>query len=420
MAAVRVSDTVIAIRDQFRGKIGQTKVKRYWPGKAPEWADDKNDDADHVTIPVLVDKFFDGKKDDRDDPRLRRLAESRRNNGDNIVQTVGHRRIQRAEIISSNDGDEEGTKGQDSMDFDEEDEDALEERRKRMKEKLLLLMRQQEQEDVEKVLEEDDDEEEECSEYETDSDEELMGGGIGMIKPYFVPKLERDTIAERQRIEEKERALEELVNKRLEERRMETKTLVVEKIREDEEIHNNNNNNGIQLEANNAIDVDTDDENDREEEFKAWEARNIARMKRDREEREATLKDNEEIDKARKMTEEERREYWERLQKTRPESEPGVAIAQPGKRKWAFMQRYYHKGAFFQSDADDPRGTAGTDNIYSRDFSVPTGEDKMNKTILPKSLQVKHFGRNGRTKWTHLVNEDTTNNRNDPTTSTLN
>lgn len=51
-----------------------------------------------------------------------------------------------------------------------------------------------------------------------DSDEELMGGGIAMIKPYFVPKLERDTIAERQRIEEKEWALEELVNKRLEER----------------------------------------------------------------------------------------------------------------------------------------------------------------------------------------------------------
>lgn len=60
MAAV--SDTVIAIRDQFRGKFGQTKVRRYWPGKAPEWAGDKNDDADHVTIPAVVDKFFDCKK----------------------------------------------------------------------------------------------------------------------------------------------------------------------------------------------------------------------------------------------------------------------------------------------------------------------------------------------------------------------
>jgi len=42
------------------------------------------------------------------------------------------------------------------------------------------------------------------------------------------------------------------------------------------------------------------------------------------------------------------------------------------------------------------------------DFSTPTGEDKMDKTILPKVMEVKHFGHNGRTKWTHLVAKDTT------------
>ncbi|KAF5205266.1 Microfibrillar-associated protein-like protein [Thalictrum thalictroides] len=80
----------------------------------------------------------------------------------------------------------------------------------------------------------------------------------------------------------------------------------------------------------------------------------------------------------------------------------------PPKQKWRFMQKYFHKGAFFQSDADDRAATAGSDGIFNRDFSAPTGEDKMNKTVLPKVMQVKHFGRSGRTKWTHLVNEDTT------------
>lgn len=76
--------------------------------------------------------------------------------------------------------------------------------------------------------------------------------------------------------------------------------------------------------------------------------------------------------------------------------------------KWRFMQRYYHDGVFFQTNPDDEGGTAKADNIYARDFSDPTGEDKMDKTILPGVMQVKHFGCRGRVKWTHLSNEDTT------------
>jgi hypothetical protein len=73
-----------------------------------------------------------------------------------------------------------------------------------------------------------------------------------------------------------------------------------------------------------------------------------------------------------------------------------------------FLQKYYHKGAFFQSSADDDRGTIGGDNIYRRDFTGATGEDKFDREALPAVMQVKNFGRAGRTKWKHLKAEDTT------------
>ena len=385
-----VSDAVIAVRDKLRGKIGQTKVKRYWPGKAPEWADDADEDGDiRMARAVALDKAFPSQEDSnivrRDDPRLRRLAESRIDNREEI--RADHRRIRQAEIVSTI---EEENRRQEGLDLEEEDEDAMEERRRRLREK--LLQRQQEEAAILPEEEEDEveEEEEEESEYETDSEDELTGPAL--VKPVFVPKSERDTIAERERLEAEEQALEELLKRRLEERKVETKQIVVEEIRKDEVIQKN-----LELEAN-AADIDTDDEVNEAEEYEAWKVREIARIKRDRDDREAMLKEKEEIEKVRNMTEEERRE-WERKN---PKPAP------PSKQKWRFMQKYYHKGAFFQSDADDHAATAGSADIYRRDFSSPTGEDKMDKSILPKVMQVKHFGRSGRTKWTHLVNEDTT------------
>ncbi|CAA3003747.1 microfibrillar-associated 1-like [Olea europaea subsp. europaea] len=128
------------------------------------------------------------------------------------------------------------------------------------------------------------------------------------------------------------------------------------------------------------------------------EHREIVRIKRDRDDREARLKEKEEIERVRNMTEEERRE-WER-KNPKPSGK--------SKKQWMFLQKYYHKGSFFLSDPDDPVGTAKADYIYTRDFSAPTGNDKMDKTVMPIVMQVKYFGRSGRTKWTHLVNEDTT------------
>ncbi|KAJ4825415.1 hypothetical protein Tsubulata_030909 [Turnera subulata] len=396
-----VSDTALAVRDKLRGKIGQTKVKRYWPGKAPDFpegavrperVDDSDEDGDIVMARADAlekafpsrDSYFDVGAARKDDPRLRRLAESRIDNREEV--RADHRRIRQAEIVSTEEEERE-----EHMEAEEEDEDALEERRRRIKEKL----RQREQEEVALLPEEEEEEaeeeeEEEESEYETDSEEEMTG--MAMVKPVYVPKGERDTVAERERIEAEERAIEEKARKKLEERKIETKQILVEKIQEEEMIQKN-----LEMEANIA-DVDTDDEVNEAEEYEAWKVREIARIKKDREDREAMVKAKEEIEKVRNMTEEERREWERRNPKPAP----------PPKQKWRFMQKYYHKGAFFQDQGDDRSATAGTDEIFKRDFSAPTGEDKMDKTILPSVMQVKHFGRSGRTKWTHLVNEDTT------------
>ena len=59
------------------------------------------------------------------------------------------------------------------------------------------------------------------------------------------------------------------------------------------------------------------------------------------------------------------------------------------KKKWKFMQKYWHKGAYYQTGADDQFQEKNTDDIFRRDFSAPTGEDKFDKTILPKVMQVR-------------------------------
>ncbi|KAE9445582.1 hypothetical protein C3L33_22524, partial [Rhododendron williamsianum] len=223
----------------------------------------------------------------------------------------------------------------------------------------------------------------------TDSENEMTG--LVLVKPVFVSMSENGTIAERERLEARKRAHEEITEKRMEERKLETKSILAQEIWKDEQVQKN-----IELREANFADIDTDEEVKKEEELEAWMARVIARIKRDKEEPGAMSKRKEETEKVRNTAEEEEME--------------NVKLELPRKKRWRFMQKYQHKGVFFQSGADDHASTTvvGKDEIYKRDFSDPTGEDKMDKTILPKVMQVKHFGHRGRTKWTHLANEDTT------------
>lgn len=73
-----------------------------------------------------------------------------------------------------------------------------------------------------------------------------------------------------------------------------------------------------------------------------------------------------------------------------PPSQAGAT--KESKAKWRFLQKYWHKGAFFQEAPDDARGTAGTHEVFARDYSAPTGEDKFDKSLLPSVMQVGGVG----------------------------
>lgn len=146
--------------------------------------------------------------------------------------------------------------------------------------------------------------------------------------------------------------------------------------------------------------IETDDEVDGEGELERWKKREEGRIMRDKE---ATDETHCVHAKAKSLSE------WERLQ-----ANNATILKAPHKErtKMKFLQKYYHKGAYYQTEEDEIFATCGTDPIYQRDYRTPTAADAFDKTLLPNVMQVKKFGRRGRTKWTHLLKEDSWNFQN--------
>lgn len=73
--------------------------------------------------------------------------------------------------------------------------------------------------------------------------------------------------------------------------------------------------------------------------------------------------------------------------------------------KMNFMQKYYHKGAFYQNVVE-----SGAEVVFDRNFNEAVGEDALDKSLLPKAMHVRRgeFGKKGRSKHTHLADVDTT------------
>ena len=141
---------------------------------------------------------------------------------------------------------------------------------------------------------------------------------------------------------------------------------------------------------------DTDDQNDINE-YNNWKERELKRIKRDIEKYEQYIKEQEEIKKRRIMTENEIKEDNIRL--------GADSTKNRFRSKISFLQKYYHKGVFFQDEAeDDPN------HIYNRDFNLPTWEDTVDKSNLPKILAKRRGNafKKSQSKYTHLNDADTT------------
>ncbi|XP_066932675.1 microfibrillar-associated protein 1-like isoform X1 [Clytia hemisphaerica] len=355
----------------------KVSVKRYIAGKKPEWAPDQSSEEES-------EDEANEEREEPDEPEILHAHDIEDEQAEDIRHDHG-RRVYEPRILTQHDDEDK----QDAMEMEssEEEEDFDEEaaarRRRMLRAKARFTTAQDKDlldfEEEEDVQEEED--ESESSEYEEDSSDSDEDAGQ-RLKPVFVRKKDRVTIQERERIEEETNMTEEKHKKILDDRKKLStrlvRDIVSEELKEEQ---------GVEKVEELVI---TDDDND-EEEYEAWKVRELKRIKRDKDERENREKERVEIERMHNMTEDERRNELR--------SNPKEVTNKSSKGKYKFLQKYYHRGAFFLNEEDD---------MYKRDTSGATLEDQFDKTVLPKVMQVKNFGRSGRTKYTHLVDQDTT------------
>lgn len=192
-------------------------------------------------------------------------------------------------------------------------------------------------------------------------------------RPVFVGKQERQSAA-----------LEDTPEAELERRKSNSRLLIQERIKREQ----------AGQPSDDGVDdtIDDTDDLDPSVERAAWKLRELLRVRRERQSLEEREAERVELERRRNLGEEEKAaEDAEYLDKQKEEKE-----ATRGEMR--FLQKYYHKGAFYQED-----------DILRRNFNLAKEDDIISKELLPKVMQVRgdDFGKRGRTKWTHLSAEDT-------------
>ncbi|SOV17752.1 micro-fibrillar-associated protein, putative [Plasmodium sp. gorilla clade G2] len=415
----------------------KTVVRRYFPGKKPHYAkkgeddDDEDDDEDEEEEKRDRSQPEEQEKDEREfnkvinEPIIKKEHENKNiitqnikhnNNIDNRYERLKNKnlrgdnqeriRSRRREvtIIDNNENEkldehnEENVKKvdeyediikniteynkKDAGDYNDEDDD------------------QGDDEDDEEDDDDDDDEDDEEDDDEEDdsaSGDDYMNEGNNerIMKHEFIFKTSRRTLMENKNKEEAEKKALQNLKEEKELIEIEKKeNAIKEVLNQDmlEEKLKNKENNVFSSEED--FEEDEQDEELNEQEYELWKIRHINRLKRDELDRKKYEILELEIEKRRKMTDKEIIQD----NKTLPNKE------KKKKKKMLFMQKYYHKGGFYQDLFEE-----GKEEIYLRDYNEPVYEDKIDRQNLPKVLQVRRgkFGKQGQSKYTHLLDNDT-------------
>lgn len=387
----------------FKVPANKPKISRYYAGKAPDF--EKQDDSDDDIFPGLNDFKSLGDTSITSEKLNKRLAqidalsekpersifqtELVKNSEDKLVKNIEKALDKNDKTIVKSEKIIETTAKINEKNVENLDDAQNRSRRAALKAKLLAKESQIapktpiERPEVENDFKSESEEISESSESDSEDNKPITS----ILKPVFIQKEDRDP-SEKQIIEEI--AIEEEMKKLKERKKIETKILVSEAIKannekEDEEAEKSHSEEGMP-EDNDTVDID--------QELESWKIRELKRLKRDRQERIKRDTEQAEINRRRLLTDEERKAEDMLL--------GSDATEKTEKTPYRFMQKYYHKGVFFL-DLEDP--------VLKRDYNTAVGEDMFDKSNLPKILWKRRgvFGKKGQSKYTHLTDQDTTN-----------
>ena len=392
------------------GKKIVVVARRYRAGIAPEWTKEEEDDDD------------DDDDDDSDDENGLEL-DAKKKKKKSEESSRRRRRSSSSEATPPTTTDEEESSGEEES-KSSGSEDARDRTREMVKAKRLnakgvrieeekKTKEENEEEEEDESDDDDDDASTTSSSFSSSSEDSATntdggGGPPKMFKPVFVSKAKRDANAKAeaaardmmdggdddQKNEEEEKMMIKKQNAREAVQReitLEYQREVAEKDYAGEEVN---------------TDSDDDDEEEARKNYEQWKMREFKRVVRDRCKQRLEMQEEEERERLRNMTEEERELYATKLKALKDAKEHGKE-----KSKMRFMQKYYHKGAFFQDAGDDEFATTEKAEIFNRDFNEATNAEKgVDRTTVPEAMRLRQgqFGKAGRSKWTHLSNEDTT------------